>query len=141
MGICNSKYDFIDLSISHNILSKIEKNVCKVSVNNENIKTGFFCIIPDLFHSQLIPALIINIHLQKIETNKSINVSFLDINNNTIEKNIESRVIFIDKDFEISIIETSPLFSFSSLALCFNFFKRRFIFIRFQTYLPRFQTI
>ena len=111
MGICNSKNDYIDVSISQNILSKLEKNICKVYQINNTIKTGFFCKIPYLINSQLIPVLITNkliINKENSEMDKTIKISFNDINDNIIEKNIELRLIFINEEKDINIIEIIP---------------------------------
>ena len=104
-------FPFINKSQTKIIISQLEKCICKIIKEVENTGTGFFCKIPypDQFH--LLPILITNNHiLEENILRKYCNIRFT-INDDNIEKNIlidDSRLIFTDKEIDITIIEKKP---------------------------------
>ena len=115
MGICSSKNDYLEsLTISQKTLSILEKNICNIRLENGTIQTGFFCSIPFLSQSKLIPVLVINdyiLDMSDTKMSKTIRINYSDINNIKIEKTINldaQRMIFSDKDMKITLIELLP---------------------------------
>ena len=111
MGICTSKSDYLQsLTLKSDVLSQIENNICKIKIRNKNLENGFFCVIPFLSQSSLIPVLITH-NISEIEHIKAIEINFKDLNNNKIEKKLnlnESRLVFTKEDINITIIEIIP---------------------------------
>ena len=87
------------------ILFQMEKCICKIYLNNNNIATGYFCKIS--FNNILFPVLIINnIMLEDIDNNKIIK---LTVGNEEKKIKIDkSRKKYINPDLNIAIIEIKP---------------------------------
>ena len=111
MGLCESKNDNLQSQIiNQNIVTQIGKNICKIYFINDNIETGFFCKVPILSQSKLIPVLVTDSKLN-ISMNNSIKIYFIDINDNKIEKNLElnhSRLVYTNNDINTNFIEILP---------------------------------
>ena len=89
------------------ILSQLEKNICKIYEANGNKGTGFLCKItyPDQFN--LLPVLITNNHVIKLDDlqiNKTIKITFDDDKIIKILNIDESRITFTDEDIDVTII-------------------------------------
>ena len=90
------------------ILSQLEKNVCKIYSSNDIIGTGFFCKIPYPNQFSLLPVLITNNHIlnkEDIQINKKIKIS---VNDDKIEIYLminEERKIFTSDKMDVTIIE------------------------------------
>ena len=104
-------FPFLNKSQTKIIISQLEKSACKIVKDVGNTGTGFFCKIPypDQFH--LLPVLITNNHVLGENNLKNFcNIRFT-INDDNIEKNIligDSRLVFTDKEIDITIIEIKP---------------------------------
>ena len=104
-------FPFINKSQIKVILSQLEKCTCKIIKDIGNNGTGFFCKIPypDQFH--LLPVLITNNHVLNEDNLKIYSNIRFTINDDNIEKNIvinDSRLVFTDKEIDITIIEIKP---------------------------------
>ena len=101
-------FPFINKAQTKIILSQLEKCTCKIIKDIGNNGTGFFCKIPYPDQFNLLPALITNNHvLNENNLQKYCNIRFT-INDDNIEKNIlidDSRLVFTDKEIDITIIE------------------------------------
>ena len=87
------------------ILEQMKKKVCKLNIGR--IKgTGFFCKIPFPDNNSLLPVLITNKHIidELILKNEKILLS-LSINNEDKEIELDNRIIFTNKKYDITIIE------------------------------------
>ena len=105
-------FPFINKSQIKVILSQLEKCTCKIIKDIGNNGTGFFCKIPypDQFH--LLAVLITNNHVLNEDNLKIYSNIRFTINDDNIEKNIvinDSRLVFTDKDIDITIIEINHL--------------------------------
>ena len=98
------------------IISNQQKNhICKIYMylNNQlnGLSNGFFCLIPYPDHNHLIHALITTyrtINENSLEENKQVK---LTLNNDAIKRTIKidnTRKIYMNKDYDITIIEIKP---------------------------------
>ena len=92
------------------LCSQLDKYVCKIYSINDTIGTGFFCKIhyPDQF--KLLPVLITNNHVLD-PFNLKINTIKITMEDDTIEIILvfnNSRIIYTNKDIDITIIEIKP---------------------------------
>ena len=106
------KFPFINKSQTKVIISQLEKCICKIIKDVGNTGTGFFCKIPYPDQFNLLPVLITNNHvLGENNLEHYCNIRFT-INDDNIEKNIligDSRLVFTDKEIDITIIEIKPI--------------------------------
>ena len=109
----DSKLEEYYQSIPSEIKSKIDiqmrNSICEIEYNESKIGNGFLCKIPYPDFSKLLPVLIINTNI--INEIKYINdIKILFDNNKKIRciKNIKERKTYINKEYEILIIEIFP---------------------------------
>ena len=106
-----NNFPFVNKNQTKVILSQLEKCICRIIKGVGNTGTGSFCKFPypDQFH--LLPVLITNNHvLDENCLKKYCNIRFT-INDDNIDKNIiidGSRLVFTDKEIDITIIEIKP---------------------------------
>ena len=96
------------LENTEKILTQMKNSVCKICIDDGKKGTGFFCKIPFPDNEHLLPVLINNNHIidesiLEEENNKLI----LTLNNDNEYKEIElqNRMNFTNKDYDITIIE------------------------------------
>ena len=95
--------------IENKIDIEMRNSICEIEYNESKIGNGFLCKIPYLDFSQLLPVLIINTNIiNEIKFLNDIKISF--DNNKKIRyiKNIKERKVYINKEYEIIIIEIFP---------------------------------
>ena len=95
--------------IENKIDIEMRNSICEIEYNESKIGNGFLCKIPYPDFSNLFPVLIINTNV--INEIKSLNdIKILFDNNKKIRyiKNIKERKIYINKEYEILIIEIFP---------------------------------
>ena len=92
----------ITIENTENILNQMKNSICKIEYKNNN-GTGFFCKIP--FGKKNLPVLITNSSVINNDKKQSDKIKLLL--NEGKEKKIlnKNRKIYIDKDFDIAIIE------------------------------------
>ena len=108
----------------YSIIEQMKYCICKIFLKESGTGTGFFCKIP--YDNELYPVLITNYHIindKYLEKNQEIHCS---INNN--EKNIiikiENRKLYLNKEYDIAIIEIKELDNISNyLEIDDNLFK------------------
>ena len=87
------------------IIEQMEKCICKINIGNEQ-GTGFFCKIPFPDKNHLIPVFMTNNHLinenAKAEENIKIKIKEEKI---TRKINLNKRLFYTNKDYDITIIE------------------------------------
>ena len=94
-----------------NILSQLDKNICKIYQTNGEMGTGFFCKIPYPDQFKLLPVLITNNHVlneKDLQLFKSIRIT---MENDNIEKSLmidAERIVLTNKKLDITIIEIKP---------------------------------
>ena len=88
----------IDYDCTKKILDQMEKNICKIKINNEQ-GTGFFCKIPFPTKEKMLPVFITNNHiidekfLEKkdrkipIDIKEETNIKWIELNNRMIYSN------------------------------------------------------
>ena len=86
------------------ILDQMENYTCLIKINNTN-GTGFFCNIP--YNEKKIPVLMTNHHVLYDKSNIIRDNKFLIQlkNRNDVKKFDENRIIYFNKEYDISIIE------------------------------------
>ena len=109
----DSKLEEYYQSIPNEIKIKIDiqmrNSICEIEYNESKIGNGFLCKIPYPDFSKLLPVLIINTNI--INEIKYLNdIKILFDNNKKIRyiKNIKERKTYINKEYEILIIEIFP---------------------------------
>ena len=117
------------------ILEQLNKCICKVYSSDGSFATGFFCFIS--YNNKRLPVLIVNNHLLNEEKIKKIeNISF-ELNSEKKIINIkDNRMIYTNKEYDITIIEINPDkdFIYNFLELDENIFKQEQIFLRKSIY-------
>ena len=87
------------------IIEQMEKCICKINIGNEQ-GTGFFCKIPFPDKNHMIPVFMTNNHLinenAKAEENIKIKIKEEKI---TRKINLNKRLFYTNKDYDITIIE------------------------------------
>ena len=102
MGIGSSK------PRAKEIDNQIKDNICKISISEKYIGTGFLCKIPYPDEFKYLCVLIANYHLftqKDLLENKTINISF---NNDKVTKSIKitpERKIYKSEKYDVNIIE------------------------------------
>ena len=85
------------------ILEQMEKNICKLKLSNGNKGTGFFCYIPFPDNNNLLSVLITNNHIiDELRLKKDKKIILL-INKEKKEKELKKRIIYKNKEYEITI--------------------------------------
>ena len=86
------------------ILEQMKKTICKINIV-DNTATAFFCKIPYPDNNYLIPVLITNNHIiDEIVLKKEKKLLIL-INNEKKEIELENRIKYTNKEYDITIIE------------------------------------
>ena len=96
----------VTIEITNKIIQQMSNCICKVK-NNENIGTGFFCIIP-YKNNNKIKVLITSYQIINeiyIQNNMSINLLLGDYNENKIINLNENRNIYFNQYSNTTIIE------------------------------------
>ena len=102
-------YQSIPSEIKNKIDIQMRNSICEIEYNESKIGNGFICKIPYPDFSKLLPVLIINTNI--INEIKYLNdIKILFDNNKKIRyiKNIKERKYYINKEYEILIIEIFP---------------------------------
>ena len=88
---------------------KIKNSICKIEFNNSKIENGFLCKIPFPDFFNLLPVLITN-YYEINKDNASNNIKIVFDNNKKIRyiTNIKQRKTYINKEYDILIIEIFP---------------------------------
>ena len=105
-------------------MEQLNKCICKVFKKDDGFGTGFFCFIN--YQNKKFPALIVNNHLINEEFIKNNKTIFLELNNEKKKINInDNRIIYTNKNFNVTIIEINPDkdFIYNFLELDENIFK------------------
>ena len=105
-------------------MEQLNKCICKVFKKDNGFGTGFFCFIN--YQNKKFPALIVNNHLINEEFIKNNKTIFLELNNEKKKINInDNRIIYTNKNFNVTIIEINPDkdFIYNFLELDENIFK------------------
>ena len=92
----------ISLEKTKIILEQMKKKVCKIKIGR-NRGTGFFCKIPYQDNNNLLSVLITNNHVIDLEKNNDILI--ISINNEDKEIELENRITYTNKEYDITIIE------------------------------------
>ena len=108
-----SKIDEYFQSIPSEIQSKINiqmrNSLCEIEYNDSKIGNGFLCKIPYPNFSKLLPVLIINTNIiNEIKFLNDIKILFDKNKKIRYIKNIKERKIYINKEYEILIIQIFP---------------------------------
>ena len=105
--IFNIFIDYENLFVFEKMKEKIQSKICKIYLSNHKKGIGYFCIIHFTLN-KLIHALITNNNLIDESFLKNGKNSIkLSMNNNTesIEINLDNRIKFTNKDYDITIIQ------------------------------------
>ena len=104
-------FPFINNEQTKIIISQLRRSTCKIIKENGKSGTGSFCKIPYPDQFKLLPVLMTNNHvLDENDLKKYSNIRFT-IDDDNIVKNIiidDSRIIFTDKELDVTIIEIKP---------------------------------
>ena len=93
------------------INSQLERSICKIYINENELGSGFLCKIPFPNEFNLLPALITNNHVINKEfflKNKKIKISFNDDESIKFLKILSERKFYSNETYDISIIEVFP---------------------------------
>ena len=99
--------NIIPYECSKKIIEQMEKNICKIKIGNEQ-GTGFFCKIPFPDMNNMLSVLITNNHVinEKILNKKDYNIEIdIKIENNIKKLNLNNRIKYTNKEYDITIIE------------------------------------
>ena len=99
--------NIISYESSKKIIEQMEKNICKIKIGNEQ-GTGFFCKIPFPDMNNMLSVLITNNHVidKKILNVKDYNIEIDIKKENNIKKlNLNNRIKYTNKEYDITIIE------------------------------------
>ena len=99
--------NIISYESSKKIIEQMEKNICKIKIGNEQ-GTGFFCKIPFPDMNNMLSVLITNNHVinEKILNIKDYNIEIdIKIENNIKKLNLNNRIKYTNKEYDITIIE------------------------------------
>ena len=99
--------NIISYECSKKIIEQMEKNICKIKIGNEQ-GTGFFCKIPFPDMNNMLSVLITNNHVinEKILNIKDYNIEIdIKIENNIKKLNLNNRIKYTNKEYDITIIE------------------------------------
>ena len=107
------KLDEYFQTITSEIQNKLDiymrNSICEIGYKESKIGNGFLCKIPSLNFSKLLPVLIINTNIiNEIKFLNDIKISFDDGKKIINIKNIKERKTYINKEYEILIIEIFP---------------------------------
>ena len=112
-GTFNNALNPVSVEGMETILTQMKYSVCKITLNDGSRGTGFLSLINYL--SKKIPFLITNEHVIKKNDLQNNNEIILSLNNNSIiqkiklDKKLEKeRIIFIDEELDITLIEIKP---------------------------------
>ena len=98
----------VSLETSEKIIDQMKNCVCKISTENGQKGTGFFCKIPFPETDNLLSVLITNNHVidESILENEKNKVILLLNNDNEIKEiKLENRIKFTNKEYDITFIE------------------------------------
>ena len=98
----------VSLEASEKIIEQMKTCVCKISTENGQKGTGFFCKIPFPDFEKLLPILVTNNHVidESILENEKNKVILLINNDNDIKEiKLENRIKFTNKEYDITFIE------------------------------------
>ena len=105
----------VSIIITRRIIKKIDiqlqKNICKININNSSFGIGFFCKIPHPDEFKLLPVLITNNHVLNQEfytKNEEIKISFDDDRIVKLINIIPERKFYFNNMYDVSIIEIFP---------------------------------
>ena len=88
------------------IISQMEKNVCKIKINNKQ-GTGFFCKIPFPNKDIMLPVFITNNHLinEKLLYKEDEKISIFIEEQNSKKIDLKNRIKYTNEEYDITIIE------------------------------------
>ena len=101
----------ISYECTKKIIEQMEKNICRIKIDNIQ-GTGFFCKIPFPDNNNTIQVFITNNHIinEDIIYNNNKNI-IIEIKEEKKERiiNIENRMIYTNKEYDITIIEIKDI--------------------------------
>ena len=88
------------------IISQMEKNVCKIKIDNRQ-GTGFFCKIPFPNKDIMLPVFITNNHLinEKLLCKEDEKISIFIEEQNSKKIDLKNRIKYTNEEYDITIIE------------------------------------
>ena len=97
----------VSIEATEKILEQMKNSICKIILENGKEGNGFFCKIPKRDKYDLLPVLITNNSLiDELELKKEKNKIKISINNNEYEEiELQNRITFTNKEYDITIIE------------------------------------
>ena len=93
----------ITLKSTEKIIEQMKNNVCKINLRNGIKATGFFCKI--LYNNNELPVLITNNHVINKEVLDKNETILIVINNEEKEIELNNRIKYTNKEYDITIIE------------------------------------
>ena len=87
------------------ILEQMKNKVCKIDLENKIKGSGFFCKLPFPDNNNLLPVLISNYQIINDSILKKDKISLSINNEKNIEIKLDNRIKYINKEYDISIIE------------------------------------
>ena len=98
--------NIISYESTKKILKQMEKNICKINLDNEQ-GTGFFCKIPFPNEVNMLPVLITNNHVinDQLLNKKDAKISIYIEDQNSRKIDLNNRMKYTNEEFDITIIE------------------------------------
>ena len=93
------------LKSTEKIIEQMRNNVCKIYLLDGTKGTGFFCKIPYDKKNNLLTVLISNNHVINDDILKKKEKILISINNTKKELELQNRIIYSNKEYDITIIE------------------------------------
>ena len=95
---------WISLEMTEEIIKQMKTRICKIYLKNGKKGTGFFCSI-SIQNQNKINVLMTNNHVIDEKIIEKIQTITIIINNEPIKLNLRNRIIYTNKEFDITIIE------------------------------------
>ena len=95
----------ISLESTEKIIEQMRNNVCKISLLDGTKGTGFFCKIPYDKNNNLLTVLMSNNHVINDDILKKKEKILISINNVKKEIELQNRIIYSNKEYDVTIIE------------------------------------
>ena len=98
--------NIISYESTKKILKQMEKNICRINLDNEQ-GTGFFCKIPFPNEVNMLPVLITNNHVinEQLLNKKDAKISIYIEDQNSRNIDLNNRMKYTNEEFDITIIE------------------------------------
>ena len=99
---CENYPNPVSLKSTEKIIEQMKNNVCRIYLNEGSKGTGFFCKIP--YNNKFLHVLMTNNHVIDEKELKRENI-LISINNNQKKIELENRMKYTNKEYDITIIE------------------------------------